>query len=100
MDFSYCSNCGKKTGHKRFLGFGTFFAVVLTAGVWILAIPFYPKRCIICGQEQEIESAGFFSRTIDLSTHQKPWYKSWWGISLILMLIVVLFGLYLRIYQG
>jgi hypothetical protein len=49
MRVSFCSNCGKETGHQRKLGFGTFFAVVLTAGFWLLAIPLYPKRCIICG---------------------------------------------------
>jgi hypothetical protein len=49
MDVKYCANCGKETGHKRAIGWGTFFAVVLTGGLWLLAIPFYPKRCIICG---------------------------------------------------
>lgn len=37
------------TGHKRALGWGTFFAAVLTGGIWLLAIPFYQKRCVICG---------------------------------------------------
>lgn len=49
MKFEYCSNCKQKTGFKRSLGFGTFFAVLLTGGFWILAIPFYPTRCISCG---------------------------------------------------
>jgi hypothetical protein len=45
----FCPNCQKLTGYKRSLGFGTFFAVVLTAGLWLLAIPLYPKRCAVCG---------------------------------------------------
>ena len=49
MRFHHCSNCNKKTGHKRALGWGTFFAVLITAGLWLLIIPLYPKRCIICG---------------------------------------------------
>lgn len=49
MRMMYCPNCEKLTGFKRSLGFGTFFAVVFTAGFWLLAIPFYPQRCINCG---------------------------------------------------
>ncbi len=48
MRVSFCPNCGKETGHQRKLGFGTFFAVIITAGFWLLAIPFYPRRCTIC----------------------------------------------------
>ena len=57
MDFTYCPNCGKTTGHKRALGWGTFFAVLITGGLWLLAIPFYPKRCIICGADQSSSSS-------------------------------------------
>ena len=49
MNFRYCPNCGKETGHKRFLGIGTVIAVFLTLGLWLLVIPFYPIRCIHCG---------------------------------------------------
>jgi len=44
-----CPNCGKLTGFKRSLGFGTFFMVLITCGLWLLVIPFYPARCITCG---------------------------------------------------
>lgn len=49
MQMMSCPNCNKLTGFKRALGFGTFFAVVMTAGLWLLVIPFYPQRCIVCG---------------------------------------------------
>jgi osmotically-inducible protein OsmY len=49
MQMLLCPNCGKLTGFKRALGFGTFFMVLLTAGLWLLVIPFYPARCITCG---------------------------------------------------
>jgi hypothetical protein len=49
MTFEQCDNCGKPTGHRRAFGWGTFFAVVLTAGLWLLTLPFYPSRCIVCG---------------------------------------------------
>lgn len=54
MIFGYCSNCKKKTGHKRALGLGTLFAVFLTGALWLLVIPLYPKRCIACGHGNEI----------------------------------------------
>ncbi len=49
MEKYYCTNCNKKTGHKRSIGLGTLLAVILTGGLWLLAIFFYPKRCILCG---------------------------------------------------
>ena len=55
MEYSYCKNCGKMTGHKRHLGWGTFFGSVVTLGTSLAAVPFYPKRCIICGNEKEKE---------------------------------------------
>lgn len=40
-------------GFKRSLGLGTFFAVTLTGGSWLLALPFYPQRCIGCGVSRD-----------------------------------------------
>jgi hypothetical protein len=62
MEMIFCPNCGKLTGYKRALGFGTFFAVLLTAGLWLFAIPFYPKRCITCGLSK---------------SESVPWYQTW-----------------------
>jgi hypothetical protein len=62
MEMILCPNCGKLTGFKRALGFGTFFAVIITAGLWLIAIPFYPKRCITCGLGK---------------SEVVPWYKTW-----------------------
>jgi len=53
MKVEYCKTCSKQTMFKRSLGFGTFFAVILTGGFWILAIPFYPIRCTQCGTHIE-----------------------------------------------
>jgi hypothetical protein len=49
MYTAYCPNCKKETGYKRSLGFGTLFAVMLTGGLWLIAILFYPTRCSVCG---------------------------------------------------
>jgi hypothetical protein len=51
MEYLYCPNCGRMTGHKRALGWGTFFGAALTFGASTTAIPFYPKRCIVCGRK-------------------------------------------------
>jgi hypothetical protein len=40
-------------GHKRALGWGTFFAVILTGGLWLLTLLFYPSRCIVCGSKTQ-----------------------------------------------
>jgi hypothetical protein len=48
MRYLYCGNCHKKSGYKRAFGWGTFFAVVLTFGLF-LVMPFYPLRCMNCG---------------------------------------------------
>ena len=53
MEYSYCQNCGKMTGHKRNVGMGTFLGAVVTGGASLAAVPFYPKRCIVCGMEKE-----------------------------------------------
>jgi hypothetical protein len=76
MEMIFCPNCGKLAGYKRALGFGTFFAVLLTAGFWLLAIPFYPKRCITCG----LGKSG-----------SVPWYKTW-RLGLVLVVGMVALG--------
>lgn len=53
MEISFCQNCGKGTGHKRALGAGTILGAVATGGVSLLGVPFYGKRCVICGLTAE-----------------------------------------------
>ena len=64
MIFKYCPNCKTDRGFKRNLGWGTFFAAVLTLGFWILAIPFYPVRCISCGKEMPVDKEELFKSQI------------------------------------
>lgn len=49
MEMIYCSNCKKVTGHKRAVGMGTLLGAVSTLGLSLGAVPFYPKRCVVCG---------------------------------------------------
>ncbi len=44
-----CQSCARMTGFRRVLGWGTLLGIVLTGGLWFLAVPFYPKRCVACG---------------------------------------------------
>ena len=62
MEMIFCPNCNRLTGYKRVIGFGAFFAVLLTAGFWLLTLPFYPKRCITCG----------FTKSDSV-----PWNRTW-----------------------
>jgi len=86
MKFYYCPHCGRETGHKRALGWGTFFAVLLTGGLWLLAIPFYPKRCIICGSKEKPKKP-------------KTSISTWVLIILALLLIVPIVNVYVDKYQ-
>lgn len=57
MKYLYCANCCKKTGHKRALGWGTFFGGLFTWGISLFAIPFYPIRCTVCGRKSSDEKS-------------------------------------------
>ena len=48
MATKYCVNCDRVVGAKRIIGAGTIILAVCTGGFWLLAIPFYMKRCPIC----------------------------------------------------
>jgi hypothetical protein len=49
MTASECNGCKRVTGHKRSIGIGTLIIALLTFGFSLFTIPFYPKRCVICG---------------------------------------------------
>jgi hypothetical protein len=49
-----CDRCGKPTWHRRHMGIGTLIAVACTSGLWILVLPFYPRRCVVCGARLRI----------------------------------------------
>jgi hypothetical protein len=86
MQMIQCPNCGKLTGFKRALGFGTFFMVLITLGLWMLVIPFYPARCINCG----------LTRHSAIMHHFLVWYRNLNRVSktyLIITPFLLLFGL-------
>ena len=48
MATMYCALCRRPVEGKRQIGVGTIALAVITGGFWLLAIPFYSKRCSIC----------------------------------------------------
>ena len=61
METFKCANCGANRGFKRNIGVGTLIAIILTMGWYIILIPFYPKRCIVCGGTEIIRKS-FWSK--------------------------------------
>ena len=45
----YCPNCRQNTHRRRNIGIGTIIMIMLTCLGWVIFIPFYRKRCAICG---------------------------------------------------
>ena len=94
MRMGYCPNCSKTTGHKRALGWGTFFAVILTGGLWLLVILFYPTRCIVCGAPTQYfakphgQPVGYLGEFTNFMLQ----FKVFWLLP-ILAVFVFLFGL-------
>ena len=85
MVFKYCTNCTKKTGHKRAFGAGTVIGVILTLGLWAIVMPVYPIRCMICGNEsQPHEDEG----SIVWPIARRPGPFVWLVVSILLLLVL------------
>ena len=53
----YCNICNRNTNVKRHIGAGSILLVLITGGLWLLALPFYRKRCVFCkGRNLKIAS--------------------------------------------
>jgi hypothetical protein len=48
MAAMYCALCQRPVEARRDIGIGTVVAAFFTAGITLLALPFYRKRCPIC----------------------------------------------------
>ncbi len=67
----YCNLCKRPVEAKRNLGIGTLLLVVLTAGIWLIAIPFYSKRCAICKSDALSNSEPSSGSASSQSTEKK-----------------------------
>jgi hypothetical protein len=65
MFVTYCLSCQRRTGFRAHYGFiGTLLMLLITCGLWLFALPFYPKHCVACGCVRP----GLWTRS-----------KHWWG---------------------
>jgi len=92
MRREYCNDCRTTRPFQRAFGWGTFFAVLITAGGWLVALPFYPLRCRECGRP--------WNPKVDVSREPEPPPRPWgvrdWVILvtlLVAIISVVVFGI-------
>jgi hypothetical protein len=69
MATMYCALCSRPVEAKRQIGAGTIILAVVTGGIWLLAIPFYSKRCCIC-KSTAVSTKGPGGGTIATGTAQ------------------------------
>lgn len=48
MATMHCALCDRPVEARRHIGIGTVALGFVTGGLWLLAIPFYARRCSIC----------------------------------------------------
>jgi hypothetical protein len=58
MSTMFCTLCRRPVEARRYIGAGTVIIAVVSAGLSLLAIPFYKKRCAICGSTALSANAG------------------------------------------
>jgi hypothetical protein len=63
MATMYCALCRRPVEARRHVGVGTAILAVFTAGLSLLAIPFYARRCSIC-RSAAVSMTGPDGRTV------------------------------------
>ena len=58
MATMYCGLCKRPVEAKRNIGIGSLLLALVTAGLWLLVIPLYTKRCPICKSDALSSSQG------------------------------------------
>lgn len=58
MELRYCASCNCFVQPKRHIGCGTLFLISITGLFWLVAIPFYSKKCPKC-KENNFTDASF-----------------------------------------
>ena len=58
MSTKYCNLCERKVEAKREIGVGSLLLVLLTGGLWLIAIIFYGERCSICKSKALVSEKG------------------------------------------
>jgi peroxiredoxin len=89
VKFEYCNNCKENRGFKRHVGWGTYFGGLFTLGISLLFIPFYPLRCIVCGNKlvsTKQNEEGYTNNSVN--------YKK--GLILVIILAVAAAAIFIR----
>lgn len=91
MGKKICPHCGRFM--RRIYGIGTLIGCLLTAGVWILALPFYSKECSACIAEatrlENQSSETPKSKPFYFWDTKKKWYMRWqvWAVVVLVILV-------------
>jgi hypothetical protein len=75
----FCTNCNRRTRFKKDLGWGTFLMIILTCGLWMFVIMFYPTRCLICGT----------SRTEVVLGETPPWVTAMACVVVVAIILIL-----------
>ena len=98
MRHGYCDDCKAMRPFRRAFGWGTFFAVLITAGFWLLTLPLYPIRCGLCGSPRmgSRPSASGPPASDPPAKRMKDWSRTDWivmggllGVLLIIAVVLV-----------
>lgn len=94
MNFRYCCRCEKETAHKRALGVGTIIMVIITLGLWLLVLPFYPTRCIHCASPKwtPMDSTDWWPNPNEANYREKLTDRQIGYAVLIGLLIIIIIG--------
>jgi hypothetical protein len=94
MRRGHCADCGTVRPFRQAFGWGTFFAVVCTGTLWLLALPFCPLRCGGCGRKWADRASATLTPAPKVPARPrtvKDWTRlEWVGVFLILGLMVTL----------
>jgi len=91
MKMAYCAVCQAPRGFKRHLGVGTLLGLFFTGGLLLFLLPFYPKRCIICGTDESDSRAMASPNAVQVG---RPVSKGIGGtVVVVFIVIAVLMGI-------
>ena len=81
----YCNLCKRPVEAKRNIGVGSLLLVLITGGIWLIAILFYSKRCTIC----KSDALGSFSSKSSSGDNGIPQNSKIW---LFILGVIIFFG--------
>jgi hypothetical protein len=99
MKVEFCPVCEKVTPHKRAFGMGTLIAFFATTGLWVLAMPFYPIRCVYCGTEESTKAPAISATMQEEAQKQRRFEVRAW-VAMGALLVVIFAAILIMYYHG